>query len=529
LASDSDGTMRATHTNDTALIVAARSGDRRALDELVTGYLPLVYTIVRRALGGHSDVDDVVQEIMLRAVRQLRLLRDPESFRPWLASIAMRHVSTHLHRRAATARRLVALDAAADVPDDEADVEGLTLLRVELSIQRRQVVRATQWLDPDDRALLSLWWLETAGQLTRGDLAAALDVSIAHAGVRVQRMRNQLDLSRTVVAALEARPRCPGLVAAVADWDGWPSPLWRKRIARHTRSCAICRDGAEGMVAAERLLVGLALLPVPLTITASVIGKSALAEAAVGATATAAASAGAGTGLKAGILAQLVQAVGAHPVAASVAAGALVVGTTVTATQFSPSPPPAPPVIAAPTVTPTPAAPRTTAPAAGPTTVPAPPPAIPAITISASPALGPVSLEPANAPGKYVTTTEDYGVLAVVTAASGDTATQQATFEVVPGLADPTCLSFRSPDGRYLRHMMWRIRLHADEGTPLYRGDATFCVRTGTVAGTVWLESSNYPGWFLRHRGDELWVDHSDGSAAFQADSSFVVRSPLAG
>jgi RNA polymerase sigma factor (sigma-70 family) len=525
--------MRATHTNDTALIVAARSGDRRALDKLVTGYLPLVYTIVRRALGGHPDVDDVVQEIMLRAVRQLRRLRDAESFRPWLASIAMRHVSTHLHRRTAAGRRTVALDEAADLPDEYADVEGLTLLRVELSSQRRQVVRATQWLDPDDRTLLALWWLETAGQLTRGELAGALDVSIAHAAVRVQRMRNQLDLSRTVVAALEARPRCPDLAAAVAEWDGWPSPLWRKRIARHTRSCNVCGRTSEGMVAAERLLVGLALLPVPMAVTAALIGKSALAEAAVGATSTAALSAASGTGaagagVKAGILAQLAQVIGAHPVAASVAAGALVVGTTITAIQFSPPPPP--PVIAAPTSTPPPVVARTTEPAgAGPTIAPAPPPAIPSVTVSASPVPGQVSLESVNAPGTFVTTTGDFGVLAVVTADSGDAATQRATFEVVPGLADPTCYSFRSPDGRYLRHASWRLRLHADEGTPLYRGDATFCVRSGIVEGSIWLESSNYPGWFLRHRGDELWVDPSDGSASFQADSSFLVRSPLAG
>jgi hypothetical protein len=47
------------------------------------------------------------------------------------------------------------------------------------------------------------------------------------------------------------------------------------------------------------------------------------------------------------------------------------------------------------------------------------------------------------------------------------------------------------------------------------------------VTGSVALESSNYPGWFLRHRGDELWVDQSDGSAAFLADGSFRVRPPL--
>lgn len=49
-------------------IAAAQAGDREALDELVTGWLPLVYTVVGRALGGHADVDDVVQETMLRAV-----------------------------------------------------------------------------------------------------------------------------------------------------------------------------------------------------------------------------------------------------------------------------------------------------------------------------------------------------------------------------------------------------------------------------------------------------------------------------
>jgi hypothetical protein len=39
------------------------------VDELVAGYLPLVYNIVGRALAGHSDVDDVVQETMPRSSR----------------------------------------------------------------------------------------------------------------------------------------------------------------------------------------------------------------------------------------------------------------------------------------------------------------------------------------------------------------------------------------------------------------------------------------------------------------------------
>jgi RNA polymerase sigma factor (sigma-70 family) len=240
--------------SEPGLVAAAQRGDGRALAELVAACLPMVYTIVRRALGGIPDVDDVVQETLLRVLRDLRTLRTPESFRPWLVTIATRQISTHLHRRRAEIRRAASLEEAADLPDAEA--ESLALLNVELSGHRRQAVRASRWLDRDDRALLSLWWLETAGRIGRSGLAAVLGTTVAHAGVRVQRMRHQMELSRSLVAALEARPRCASLVAALEDWDGVPSPLWRKRITRHTRSCPACARAADRLMPLERLVLG---------------------------------------------------------------------------------------------------------------------------------------------------------------------------------------------------------------------------------------------------------------------------------
>ncbi|QNP75526.1 sigma-70 family RNA polymerase sigma factor [Streptomyces roseirectus] len=238
--------------DETSLVVAAQDGDPRALDELAATYLPLVYAIVRRALGELADVDDVVQETMLRALPELRTLRAPECFRPWLVTIATRQISTHLHRRRADAERTAPLDRLTDSPD--ADAENLALIHVELSGHRRKTVRASRWLDPDARALLSLWWLETTGRLTRAKLAAELGTSVAHAGVRLQRMRNQLESSRSLVAALEASPRCSRLTAALCGWDGVPSTLWRKRITRHTRSCADCVRAAGELVPLQRLV-----------------------------------------------------------------------------------------------------------------------------------------------------------------------------------------------------------------------------------------------------------------------------------
>ncbi|WP_314219083.1 RNA polymerase sigma factor [Streptomyces zaehneri] len=254
-----------------ATIADAQAGDRRALDELVAGWLPLVYNIVGRALNGHADVDDVVQETMLRAVDNLGSLRDPDSFRSWLVAIAMRQIRDRARRR--TPQRL-----DESVPAGEAaDFAELTVLRLQLEGQRREVAEAARWLDDEDRQLLSLWWLEVAGELTRRELAAAVGISRQHAAVRVQRVKERLEVSRGIVRALEGA--CPGLRDLTARWNGRPDSVWRKRLARHIRGCGYCGDTRESVVPAERLLVGIALVPVPAGFTLSLAlgGKTAAA------------------------------------------------------------------------------------------------------------------------------------------------------------------------------------------------------------------------------------------------------------
>ena len=528
--------MRVGGTIDTGLVAAAQAGDTRAMDELLGTSLPLVYTIVRRTLNGHADADDVVQDIMLRAFRQLPSLRRPESFRSWLTAIAVHQVSSHLHRRTTTARGVAPLDEAIGLPDPDTAIEDLTMLELELSAQRRQVVRAGFWLDPDDRVLLSLWLLETAGELSRADLAEALGTSVAHAGVRIQRMRRQLELSRELDAALAARPRCAGLEAAAAGWDGTPDPLWRKRLSRHTRSCDVCLPAAAGNLPAERLLPGFVLLPVPIGLAAALLGKATVTTSLVTASSSAvlAGASTASTGVKAGLLGPLLQAVVAHPIAASVAAGALVAGAAVTVTTLPATAPPSHRAIATPTASRSVAAPRSVAPPPGPArtrqlpTVPTAAPPANAGVVTPVPGQ-PISLESADQAGRFVTTTGDLGFLTAVPPGSDDAVRRQATFTVVQGLADPACLSFRAENGRYLRHSSWRLRLDPDQSTPLFRGDATFCAGDGAADGSVTLEASNYPGWFMHHRGSELWVDQTDGSKAFKVESSFRFRTALTG
>jgi RNA polymerase sigma factor (sigma-70 family) len=245
----------------TAMIEAARSGDRRAQDELVAAYLPLVYNVVGRALNGHADVDDVVQETMIRALGGLAALRDPNSFRSWLVAIAMNQIRGRWQAQHAVPA-VGDLGDAHDVADPGADFVDLTIVRMGLTGQRREVAEATRWLDADDRELLSLWWLEATGELTRAEVAAAMELSHPHTAVRVQRMKAQLETARMVVRALSVVPRCVLLEDVLRAWDGVPSALWRKRLARHARACTVCSRLGDELVPAEGLLVGLGLLPV---------------------------------------------------------------------------------------------------------------------------------------------------------------------------------------------------------------------------------------------------------------------------
>ncbi|MFD3504353.1 family 43 glycosylhydrolase [Streptomyces sp. NPDC058676] len=139
------------------------------------------------------------------------------------------------------------------------------------------------------------------------------------------------------------------------------------------------------------------------------------------------------------------------------------------------------------------------------------------------------SLQSVNFTGRYTAVRSDsLGYLDPVTSSSTTAVKQSATFTIVPGLADSTCYSFRDSAGRYLRHKDYRIRFDANSGTATFHKDATYCARPGSAAGSVSLESYNYPGRYLRHYNYELRIDPYQDNATFRADSSFTAVNPWA-
>ncbi|MGK3942956.1 AbfB domain-containing protein [Streptomyces caeruleatus] len=112
--------------------------------------------------------------------------------------------------------------------------------------------------------------------------------------------------------------------------------------------------------------------------------------------------------------------------------------------------------------------------------------------------------------------------------AGGSEFREDATFKQVKGLADSSCYSFTTHDGRYLRHRSFVLRADRNDGSSLFKQDATFCPRDAAYSGATMLESVNYPGYFLRHKNFVIRLERFEYSSQYLSDSSFQLVGGLA-
>ena len=131
--------------DERALLRAARAGDRGAYGTLYERYAPMVHgVLIARVAPG--DVDDLLQDVFMKAMTELRDLRDDDHFGGWLAAIARHRAADH-HRRAHETTGFALHDVSA--PGDAS-----------VSAEARAALEAIQSLPPAYRETLALRLVE---------------------------------------------------------------------------------------------------------------------------------------------------------------------------------------------------------------------------------------------------------------------------------------------------------------------------------------------------------------------------------
>jgi RNA polymerase sigma-70 factor (ECF subfamily) len=154
---------------------------RGAWRELETKLRPFVARRVRSA----ADVDDVVQDVLLRMQRGLSGLRDEERFGPWVYQVARSAIVDH--QRLAAKHRVVSgedREEQAAVEDDDRAVEE------ELA---NYVAPFVAMLPSPYREALTLVELEGLSQKDAADL-----LGISHSGMKSRVQRGRLQLRQAI-------------------------------------------------------------------------------------------------------------------------------------------------------------------------------------------------------------------------------------------------------------------------------------------------------------------------------------------
>jgi len=172
--------------NESALVCAAREGDKEALGLLMTRNWAWLKGLVYSVITNAHDVDDVLQDICVRVISKISTLREPERFRPWLAVLARRQAIRYSQRKN---QRTVTLDeeVAGRLCDYKADQ--LLIDNIERREQYQQILQAVRSIPEKYRQVFMLQYSE---DLTYGQISEILDIPLTTVQIRLVRARRMI-------------------------------------------------------------------------------------------------------------------------------------------------------------------------------------------------------------------------------------------------------------------------------------------------------------------------------------------------
>lgn len=175
--------------SDGDLVRRALRGDRGAGGELVRRWSAPILAFCHSQVGNRHLAEDLAQESLLRGLRALATLTEPEKFGPWLRGIATRVCLDW--RKAKQSSQVPFTSLSAEGLPEELSADGAAGPEREagLSDDLRQLRREVEALPEQYREVLLLYYYQ---DVTYRDLADQLGVSTATINARLTKARAML-------------------------------------------------------------------------------------------------------------------------------------------------------------------------------------------------------------------------------------------------------------------------------------------------------------------------------------------------
>ena len=183
------GIMRRMERTEVELIAAVLKGDAASFEPLVQKYSPRVFATVRRYARRESEVEDIAQDIWLKAFERLNSFRSEAPFEHWLMRLAVRTcydaLRAHQRNRETTFAELTEpeedwLDRFVTQPD---------AAKEDAEAARQLIARVLDQLSPSARLVITLQEIE---ERSVKEIAALTGWSVPLVKVRAFRARAEM-------------------------------------------------------------------------------------------------------------------------------------------------------------------------------------------------------------------------------------------------------------------------------------------------------------------------------------------------
>ncbi|MBN1846887.1 MAG: RNA polymerase sigma factor [Sedimentisphaerales bacterium] len=177
--------QRSAAEQDALLVARWVQGDGRVFDRIVSLHQRRIAQLAYRLLGWPDEVEDVVQEVFLKVLKNLPNYRGQSSLQTWMTVITVNVCRTWRRKRLLRLRRLKSLVSRLPEPPPATNTADGTINTDTFE----QVRRAVQRLPGRYREVLVLRYLE---QLPIAQIAEILHLARNNVDVRLNRARTLL-------------------------------------------------------------------------------------------------------------------------------------------------------------------------------------------------------------------------------------------------------------------------------------------------------------------------------------------------
>lgn len=182
------------------LVTRAQDGDQTAWDEIIERFAPLVWSICHRFRLSEADAHDVGQNVWLRLVEHLDVLREPAALPGWLATTTRRECIRVQRLGWKRDRQLV--EPEYDLPADEDQTQVDQWL---IAAERKAALRAAfAELGERCRELLAL--LMADPPVAYIDISSRLGMPVGAIGPNRSRCLGRMRRHPSIVALVEDSP-----------------------------------------------------------------------------------------------------------------------------------------------------------------------------------------------------------------------------------------------------------------------------------------------------------------------------------